>query len=154
VADADDLCFDPKRRRVYVVGGAGRVTVIDVGRTCAAVVDAACTGSGSRTSVLGAGTDAGIVARSSVDECGRPLNDGNSSGGGWKGGRETDAPSSPLSPSQSHSKPPPPFRCLGEVPTGLGARTGIFLPGRDRLYVAVPATATTPPRLLAFAPAD
>ena len=73
-ADADDLCFDAARRRVYVVGGVGRVTVVDT------------------------------VS----------------------------------------------FAVLGEIETALGARTGFWYPERDSLYVAAPATASTPARLLVF----
>jgi len=38
------------------------------------------------------------------------------------------------------------------VVTAVGARTALFVPHRDRLYVAAPATATTPARLLAYDP--
>ena len=46
-ADCDDLCFDAARRRVYAVGGVGRVTVIDA---------AACTVLGEHETALGART--------------------------------------------------------------------------------------------------
>jgi hypothetical protein len=34
------------------------------------------------------------------------------------------------------------------VPTSVGARTGLWLPDRDRLVVAAPATVSVPARLL------
>ena len=70
----DDLCFDPYRSRIYVVGGVGRVTVIDAVELCV----------------------------------------------------------------------------LGDVQTAIGARTGFFCKERDSLYVAAPATASMPARLLVF----
>ena len=72
--DMDDLCFDPVRRRIYAVGGVGRVTVIDAVKLSA----------------------------------------------------------------------------IGEVQTAIGARTGFFCRERDSLYVAAPATACVPARLLVF----
>ena len=40
------------------------------------------------------------------------------------------------------------YHCAEQVPTAVGARTGLWLPDRDRLIVAAPATATVPARLL------
>ena len=43
-------------------------------------------------------------------------------------------------------------RVVSEVPTGVGARTGIWYPERDLLYVAVPATTDNKPKLMVFEP--
>ncbi|KAK3265680.1 hypothetical protein CYMTET_25657 [Cymbomonas tetramitiformis] len=86
VGDMDDLCFDASRQRLYVIGGAGRITVI------------------------------GTVEY-------------------------------PASLGVIESKR---YEVLSEVPTGLGARTGIWYPERDSLYVAAPATSTLPSRLLVY----
>eukprot|EP00041_Stephanoeca_diplocostata_P015982 m.310781 g.310781 ORF g.310781 m.310781 type:complete len:393 (-) comp20214_c0_seq5:139-1317(-) len=42
----------------------------------------------------------------------------------------------------------------GRVTSAVGARTGLFVPERDRLYVAAPATAVAPARLLVYAPSE
>ena len=42
------------------------------------------------------------------------------------------------------------FTVLSVIPTGIGARTGLWYPERDSLYVAAPATAKLPARLLVF----
>lgn len=44
------------------------------------------------------------------------------------------------------------YKVISEVSTGIGARTGIWYPERDRLYVAVPATADALPKLLVYEP--
>lgn len=44
------------------------------------------------------------------------------------------------------------YRRLGRVSSGRGARTGLYVPERDRLYVAVPATAGQPATILVFRP--
>ena len=76
--DMDDLCYDAKRKRLYVISGHGTVTAIDL-----------------------------------------------------SGGREQ-------------------LRAIGTVETAIGARTACWDPTRDSLYVACPATATLPARLLVY----
>jgi DNA-binding beta-propeller fold protein YncE len=43
------------------------------------------------------------------------------------------------------------YRRVGEVRTAPGARTGLFAPERDALYVAVPARATSPAEIRVYA---
>ena len=44
------------------------------------------------------------------------------------------------------------FRRVGRVTSGRGARTGLYVPERDRLYVAVPAASGQPATILVFRP--
>lgn len=44
------------------------------------------------------------------------------------------------------------FRRVGRVTSGRGARTGLYVPERDRLYVAVPAASGQPAAILVFRP--
>ncbi|HLQ13376.1 MAG TPA: YncE family protein [Steroidobacteraceae bacterium] len=45
------------------------------------------------------------------------------------------------------------FRALGKIATRLGARTSLFDPGRDRLYLAVPANLGQPAAIYIYRPA-
>jgi len=44
------------------------------------------------------------------------------------------------------------YRRAGRVASARGARTGLFVAERDRLYVAAPASSTDPAAILAFRP--
>ena len=44
------------------------------------------------------------------------------------------------------------YRRVGRLTSGRGARTGLYVPERDRLYVAVPAAPGQPPAILAYRP--
>ena len=124
--DCDDLLLDPTRRRLYAVGGAGKVTVLNLGPATAEASEPSLEGRGGDASATAPGTSPSSSSSSS----------------------------SPPPPPLPSSPPVPVFRSLGEVPTSLGARTGCFLPGRDVLLVACPGTASAPPRLLVFVPTD
>jgi YVTN family beta-propeller protein len=59
----DDLCFDQKRRRLYVISGHGTVTVIDVStRQQLAAIGTVETSVGARTACWDASRDALYVA--------------------------------------------------------------------------------------------
>ena len=45
------------------------------------------------------------------------------------------------------------YRRVGRVPSARGARTGLYVSERDRLYVAAPANADEPAAILVFRPA-
>lgn len=48
----------------------------------------------------------------------------------------------------SHRKQPTEYSVIAEIGTGIGARTGLWFPDRDSLYVAVPGSVAAGPKIL------